>query len=333
MKKYDFLTTTSVCAFCLLTASMLSLNTSEAVSTESYSVGYEINTLSTGGNSYKNEMGEIKGGGTASLYPVMRTEGGLVTITLKPNEGYEVEGVYAYNSKKMPVPVIENGQNSFQFYQPDSVVTVFVDFVNTVPEFSVDDLSDVVVEEWFYPFVDDMVKRGIMLGTDDGLFKPHSNATRAEMSVIISNISGANVEGSSYPFTDVSSNHWYHEPASWCVKNGILVGNIGDLFEGDRDITREELVTALYYYAKLIDFYTHVYTTVNLEQFHDYTDISVGSKYAMSWGVGMGFIEGDIDGYLNPLGSASRAEISVILSKFMVAHDFHDLYGKRPPLN
>lgn len=278
------------------------------------------------GNSYKN-VAQQPENGTITLYPVFRPVDGVVTITVTPDEGYELSKITAVNDKRLPIILVQTGENTFQFSQPESVITVSAVMQREGGDFTVDDLHDVSISDWFYLFVQDMIERRIMLGTSDGLFEPYANVTRGTMAVIIANIQKVDTSiVTDHLFSDMSSNYWYSGAANWCVRNGILQGSQWDRFEGERDITREELIQALYYYGKYVGHYTHVYTTANLNGYQDTYAIDDECLAAMSWAVQMDFIKGDDGGYLNPKGTATRAEICAILSRFLKAHYFHIYY-------
>lgn len=287
------------------------------------------------GNSYKNKVVQSQNGNVVA-YPVMRPVGKNVTLTVQPEDGYELESIVAVNDKNLPIVLTPVEYNIYEFEQPDCIVTISATFSKIGGNFSVDDLEDVAYENWFYPFVKDMVERGVMLGTSETHFEPDLNATRGSMAVIMANIKKVDLdEDFGNIFTDVSNTSWYRSAANWCVKNGVMTGEVWDEFEGDREITREELILALFNMGKYVGMYTHIHdnSSKRLDGFQDVYAITPGNlpgmNYldAMSWGVMMGFIDGDTEGYLHPRATATRAEICVILSKFYKAYDFFIMYG------
>ena len=55
----------------------------------------------------------------------------------------------------------------------------------------------------------------------------------------------------------------------------------------------------------------------DLSQFGDAGKVSAWAQGNVSWAVGVGLISGKGDGVLDPLGSATRAEVAAILQRFL----------------
>ena len=92
----------------------------------------------------------------------------------------------------------------------------------------------------------------------------------------------------------------------------IATGN-GTGFNPDGQVTREELATFLYRYAKATG--AGAGTSGSLSGFSDGGAVSGWASEAMQWAVGAGIIGGS-NGKLNPSSPATRAEVATILMRF-----------------
>ena len=115
------------------------------------------------------------------------------------------------------------------------------------------------------------------------------------------------------PFTDVEAGTWYTNAILWAAQNGIVNGVNDTEFAPGDEITRQQLVTILYRYAeaKVCD----VSASADLSGYPDAGQVQGYAQPAMAWAVAEGIVEG-MDGYLNPAGNASRAQIATILMRF-----------------
>ena len=110
--------------------------------------------------------------------------------------------------------------------------------------------------------------------------------------------------------TTSSQGEWYEAGREWAMKNGISDGT-----DPMGNITREQLASMLYRYAKYTD---ETVTTKGerLDQFKDNAVISDYAVQAMNWAVEEGIINGNDDGTLNPDGNAQRVHAAQMLMNF-----------------
>ena len=90
-----------------------------------------------------------------------------------------------------------------------------------------------------------------MNGTSDTTFAPVESLNRAMLATILYRLSGEPAAtGEGKTFMDVAPDTWYTSAVAWVSANGIVSG-VGDgKFAPTQAITREELATMLYRYAK-----------------------------------------------------------------------------------
>lgn len=93
--------------------------------------------------------------------------------------------------------------------------------------------------------LDDLSRRGVFSGDENGNFNENEILTRAQMTALLARIIGADGETpGDMPFTDVPQNSWFASPVYALYKRGIVAGD--ELFNPNRPVTREELVTMEY---------------------------------------------------------------------------------------
>ena len=100
-------------------------------------------------------------------------KGDTVTITVKPDEGYEIDKVTVTDSKGNSITVTDKGDGKFSFVMPDSKVDVKATFVKS--EVKPDQPSksgfvDVPENSWYADAADFVAQRGLMSGVGENLF-------------------------------------------------------------------------------------------------------------------------------------------------------------------
>ena len=176
---------------------------------------------------------------------------------------------------------------------------------------------DVTAEDWFAEAVDYVVVRDLFNGKSQMIFGPNDAMTRAQLVTVLWRFAGSpeydNVHTSA--FTDCAKNSWYIAAVNWASKNGIVNGVAEGLFAPDREISREQIVTILYRYAEFAGLDTE--TRGELEGFLDGDTVSDYAMDAMKWAVGIGLIQGNGDGEINPQKSATRAHVATMMMRFV----------------
>ena len=183
------------------------------------------------------------------------------------------------------------------------------------PDIVVNPFTDVSEKDWFYNDAMFVYKNGLMLGTSKTLFSPHGTVTRGMMATILWRMEGSLAPKDENSFTDVEAGRWYADAITWATENGILAGYSKDKFGPDDPITREQLTAIFYRYADYKGYKLTV--TENLDKFEDADKITDYAKMVMQWAVGNGLIKGKSENLLDPQGTATRAEISAMLHRFI----------------
>ena len=180
--------------------------------------------------------------------------------------------------------------------------------VALVPYFSVDN-NKLPEYEWYHDGVVYCLKNKIMKGDTDKFFNPSKNVTWAELLQILYNIEGIKGEAK-------EGSLWYDLAVLWAKDSNLIYEN--DLeFNPESEISREQLASVLYLYAKFKGYDVGIGEETNILSYDDVFDISEYAIPAMQYAVGAGIIAGKSISTLNPKDNTTRAEIAVILERFL----------------
>ena len=161
---------------------------------------------------------------------------------------------------------------------------------------------DVPTSAWYYTAVKYVYDNKLMDGVDTYTFAPNDTLTRAMVWTIIARMSGVDTTG---------GNSWYAKAQEWVITNGISDGE-----NPTAAITRQELVTMLYRYAQIKGYDVSVGESTNILSYVDATSISEYAMSAFQWACGSGLTEGDENGALTPLATATRAQAAAMIMRF-----------------
>ena len=170
--------------------------------------------------------------------------------------------------------------------------------------------KDVDTTAWYHEALDFVLEYGYMNGVGEFKFEPNGLLTRAMMVTILYRLDGEG-EYAAHPFKDVAKDTWYDEAVAWGYATGVVKGTSATTFSPDDYVTREQAATLLYRYAQYCG--EDVSTVGSLMGFEDAKQVSSFARDAMRWAVGEGIINGRSETVLEPLGTATRAEIAKIL--------------------
>ena len=170
--------------------------------------------------------------------------------------------------------------------------------------------KDVDTTAWYHEALDFVLEYGYMNGVGEFKFEPNGLLTRAMMVTILYRLDGEG-EYAAHPFKDVAKDTWYDEAVAWGYATGVVKGTSATTFSPDDYVTREQAATLLYRYAQYCG--EDVSAMGSLMGFEDAKQISSFARDAMRWAVGEGIVNGRSETVLEPLGTATRAEIAKIL--------------------
>ena len=237
-------------------------------------------------------------------------DGQIVYVTATPDTGYVLSSLFVKTAKGDQLKVYEAKKTgTYYFYMPDQYVTVSAYFA---PAASALPFNDVAYTSWYYDAVKFVYDKGIMDGVSYYRFAPDATITRGMVVTMLWRMAGEPYEAAA-GFTDVATGRYYSTAVAWAARNGIVEGMTSTTFAPDQAITREQLASILYRYAKWLGFSGYG------SDISGYTDAGKVSSYAydaMSWAVRSGVVTGTSARVLDPQGTASRAAAAQMFMNF-----------------
>jgi len=167
---------------------------------------------------------------------------------------------------------------------------------------------------WGINDINSIASRMLFMGTGGDNFSPDLSMNRAMLVTVLHRLDGLRkdkIEG----FFDVPEGQWYSDAVSWAVSSNIISDYGEGEFGPNDNITREQLATILFRYAKYLGL--DMTNEGSLGKFNDQDKVSSYAFEPMNWAVEKGIITGLPGGLLNPNGNATRAEVSTMLMRFI----------------
>lgn len=233
-----------------------------------------------------------------------------VYITAVPNKGYELTWLSVKAEDGTRVDVYEAlKEDTYYFFMPDQAVTVSAIFAYDYPDMP---FTDVNSNSWYFNAVEFVYNKGIMQGVSSTKFSPNGTVTRGMLVTMLWRMAGEPYVGGG-SFDDVASGSYYATAVAWAAKNGIVDGYNSTRFGPNDAVTREQIATMLYRYAKWLGYST---SGSSLAGYSDASSVSSWAKDAMGWAVKNSVVTGVTATKLNPASSATRAETAQMFMNF-----------------
>ena len=141
--------------------------------------------------------------------------------------------------------------------------------------------------------------------------------SRAMLVTVLWRLAGAPAPKGVNTFSDVPGGTWYTDAVTWAAENGVVSGIGGGCFAPNSNVTREQWAVILFNYAHSCGY--DVGARADLSAFPDAGSVSGWAQDALSWANAAGLINGTVYGgrtILDPQGSASRAQVAMILRSY-----------------
>ena len=252
--------------------------------------------------------------GTVRVSPGRASRGTTVTITVTPDEGYELESLTVLDSRDNEIALTDKGDGKYTFTMPAGRVTVEASFAEIAPEPL--PFGDVDNGDWFAGAVRFVYENGMMNGVSETDFAPHATTSRSMIVTILYRLEGEPVVDYAMDFTDVAGDAYYAEAVRWAASEGIVGGYGGGLFGSEDAVTREQLAAILYRYAVYKGYDVSIGEDTNILSYDDFADLSEYAIPAMQWACGAGIVNGTSESTLTPQGEATRAQVAAMLMRF-----------------
>ena len=275
---------------------------------------YNGSSSSSGSTRYTVSV-EDTDNGSVKVSPTRASKGSTVTVTVKPDEGYELDELTVTDKNGDSVKLTDKGDGKYTFKMPASKVTVEAVFTAVEPEPEGLPFTDVTSGDWFYDAVAYVYDKGMMEGTTDTTFAPAMNLTRSMIAQVLYNLEERPEAPGAAGFPDVAAGAWYADAVNWAAARGIVKGYDTGAFGPEDSVTREQLAAILYRYAQAKGYDT-TQGGMAVREFSDSASISDWAQEAMAWAVNAQVLSGKGNGVLDPQGTATRAEVAQMLMNF-----------------
>ena len=256
--------------------------------------------------SYAVETPDKTENGSVSVSPKNASQGDRVTLTVKPDEGYELDSLKVLDKNNKELALTDKGGGKFTFIMPAGKVEVKAVFVEEVKD---SPFQDVPIDAYYYEAVKWAQKKGITGGIGNDLFGPYQSCTRAQIVTFLWRAAGSpEPEGAAAGMTDVAAGSYYEKAVAWAIENGITTGTADGLFAPDASCTRAQGMTFLFRASK-----------ASADGVPAFSDVAADAYYAeaVKWATDNGITTGVGGGKFNPNGTCTRAQIATFLYRYM----------------
>ena len=239
---------------------------------------------------YKNTTNSPSNG-SVRISPTEAKEGDTVTITVTPNDGYEIGTVSATRKDGTAVALTSTGKGNYTFVQPVSDVSVSVSFEKTTPPTELQ-TTTVVLSNGY-------TSTKIVAPQGDVLLTITNSAGNT-----LANIYVPSVLGEAKDFVDNRSG-WYKEAVDKASALSLFNGVSETEFAPNSPMTRGMWVTVLHNLSSK-PFYGY--------GFH-FSDVATGSWYDMpvQWAYSLGITSGTSATTFSPLQNITREQMVTML--------------------
>ena len=240
--------------------------------------------------------------GSVSVSPKNASQGDRVTVTVKPDTGYELDSLKVLDKNGKELALTDKGDGKFTFIMPAGRVEVKAAFTEEV---KISPFRDVPTDAYYYEAVKWAQKKGITGGIGDGLFGPNQPCTRAQIVTFLWRAAGSpEPEGTAAGMTDVAAGSYYEKAVAWAIENGITTGTADGLFAPDATCTRAQGMTFLFRASK-----------ASADGAPAFSDVAADAYYAeaVKWATDNGITNGTTSSTFSPGSGCTRAQIVTFL--------------------
>jgi sugar lactone lactonase YvrE len=162
---------------------------------------------------------------------------------------------------------------------------------------------------WAEKTIDTFVRLRLVVGYEDGTFRPDGHISRAEFVVLLSRAFGIQSDSDTNVVLEDVGHHWAKEEIENLVTAGVITGYVDGTFRPDNTITREEMVIMI---SRIVNL-NNVEKDTKKGDFYD-LDGSYATNEIKAQAQA-GIISGKENGRFDPKSNATRAEaLQIILN-------------------
>lgn len=256
--------------------------------------------------------------GSVAVDPKGAKEGEKVTVTVKPDEGFELVSLVVADEDGNALKLELSADGTYSFEMPAGDVTVHAAFECDGGELCPSHgFTDVDQSQWYHAAIDWAVEAKVLNGIGGTtLMMPDGEITRAQMAQVLWNVEGRPAATEDEPFSDVSDADWFADAVAWVSQEGIFQGYDG-AFDPDAELTREQAAAVLMRWAASNG--EDVSGRADLSGFPDADGVSEWAVESVQWAVDAGVLQGvaNPDGTttVSAQGTATRAQVAALMMR------------------
>ena len=239
--------------------------------------------------------------GSVSVSPKNASQGDRVTVTVKPDAGYELDSLKVLDKNGKELALTDKGDGRFTFIMPAGRVEVKAAFTE---ELKISPFRDVPTDAYYYEAVKWAQKKGITGGIGNDLFGPYQPCTRVQIVTFLWRAAGSPVVNYAMDLADVSGDAYYAEAVRWALSQGITTGTADGKFSPNAPCTRAQGMTFLFRASK-----------ASADGAPAFSDVAADAYYAeaVKWATDNGITNGTTDTTFSPGSGCTRAQIVTFL--------------------
>ena len=262
---------------------------------------YYVSTGGGGSTTYPVSTPSKTENGSVSVSPKNASRGDTVTITVKPDDGYDLDDLTVTDKNGNDLKLTDKGNGKYTFTMPAGKVEVKASFAE---EAETSPFADVATNAYYYEAVKWAAEQGITGGIGNNLFGPNQPCTRAQIVTFLWRAAGSPEPKDMSSFADVSTDSYYAKAVAWAVENGITSGTGDGKFSPDATCTRAQAVTFL---ARALN--------AKATSAAEFSDVPTDSYFAeaVAWAASNGVTAGIGGGLFGPNNDCTRAQIVTFL--------------------
>lgn len=178
--------------------------------------------------------------------------------------------------------------------------------------------TDVPDSHWASDYIRRAAEQGFVSGYPDGSFRPGNSVTRAQFVTMLWRIAGRPESAKESPFADTAGlNEDFRRAIAWATENGYVNGVTETEFQPHTTITRQQAMTILFRYNGGVSGMELMFFGIYDSHFTDSAQIGSFAKNGVYWAVYHEIVNGATATTIAPHGTATRAQIAVILLRYM----------------
>lgn len=220
------------------------------------------------------------------------------------------------------VTPVRNSDGSYSFTMPAKNISLTANYGASKCTYGADcpsrNFADITKGYWAHAQIDYAVENKLFNGTSTTTFSPETSMTRAMLVTVLYRMAGSpDVSGLENIFSDVKQNSYYNA-ILWAADRRIANGFDDGSFRPDKPVSRAQFATFLQRFASnIFNMDTETAAYADLSKYSDAAKVETAYRESMSWAVGEKIINGTSTTTLGPNEPATRAQVAVILYRFL----------------